>query len=161
MPARPSSRTPARMPVRGFARRPLATAAAALRGGMTLAAPGAAHVVLQVAVPDPVGASALSAGRLWSLVAALLGLAGVIAGVLALTRSAGRAGRRGAVPALAALVAGAAGAAVGALVVAAAKGGPGTGYGIVGGYAALAVGAAAVALGLLALNRSRRSRRAG
>jgi hypothetical protein len=43
----------------------------------------------------------------------------------------------------------------GGLVVAAAEGGPGTGYGIVGGVAALAVGLLAVGLGALGLARSR------
>nr|BFE79161.1 hypothetical protein GCM10020093_017620 [Planobispora longispora] len=40
--------------------------------------------------------------------------------------------------------------------MAAAEGGPGTGYGIVGGFAALAVGLVAMVLGGLALARSRR-----
>jgi hypothetical protein len=56
-----------------------------------------------------------------------------------------------------ALVAGLAGAVVGGLVVAAAEGGPGTGYGIVGGYLALAVGLIAMVLGGLALVRRRRT----
>ncbi|GAA3141504.1 hypothetical protein GCM10010466_35600 [Planomonospora alba] len=137
------------MPVRHLS----AAAATALIAIPGPAAPAAARVLLQ---PDPVGAYVLTSGRLWSVVAALLGLAGVVAGGLALARSAGRTGtgRRGAV---AALVAGSARAAGGGLVVAAAEGGPGTGYGIVGGYLALAVGLAAVALGGLALARSRRA----
>ena len=49
-----------------------------------------------------------------------------------------------------------AGAAIGGLVVAAAEGGPGTGYGIVGGFMALVVGLIGIALGGLALARSRR-----
>ncbi|MGW0591767.1 DUF6223 family protein [Streptosporangium sp. NPDC002607] len=133
----------------------LAVAGAALIEGFELAAPAAAHVLVQ---PDPAGAYTLTAGRLWSLVAALLGLAGVVVGGLALARSAGRIGtgngRRGAIVAL---VAGLAGAVVGGLVVAAADGGPGTGYGIVGGYVALVVGLIAVVLGGLALARSHRT----
>ncbi|MBB5775434.1 DUF6223 family protein [Nonomuraea jabiensis] len=93
----------------------------------------------------------LTPGRLWSLVAIVLGLAGVVLGGLALARANGR--RRAAV----ALAAGLAGAVVGGLVVAAAEGGPGTGYGIVGGYIALVVGLVGVALSGLALARSRRS----
>jgi hypothetical protein len=93
-----------------------------------------------------VSAYDLTPGRLWSLIAALLGLVGVVAGVLALTR------RRGAIVALAG---GLAGALIGGWVVAAAQGGPGTGYGIVGGYAALVIGLAAVVLGGLAVARSR------
>ncbi|MBP2706734.1 hypothetical protein JOL79_23285 [Microbispora sp. RL4-1S] len=42
----------------------------------------AAHVLAQ-----PVGAYTLTTGRLWSVVAALLGLAGVVIGGLALARS--------------------------------------------------------------------------
>ena len=53
-------------------------------------------------------------------------------------------------------MAGLACAVIGALVVAAAEGGPGTGYGIVGGFVDLAVGAAAMALGGLAPACSRR-----
>jgi hypothetical protein len=128
--------------------------AAALIGGFVLAAPAAAHVL----VPDPVSAYALTAGRLWSLVAALLGLAGVVVGGLALARSTGRigtgTGRRGAIVAL---MAGLAGVVIGGLVVAAAEGGPGTGYGIVGGYVALGAGLIAMALGGLTLVRFRRA----
>ena len=101
-------------------------------------------------------AYALTAGRLWSLVGGALGLAGVVIGLLALVRAGNR--RRGAVVAL---VAGLAGAVVGGLVVAAAEGGPGTGYGIVGGYVALVVGVIAVVLGGLALARSRRTQLTG
>ncbi|MEV0973941.1 DUF6223 family protein [Microtetraspora glauca] len=139
------------MPVRFV----LAVAGAALIS-FGLAAPAAAHVLIQ---PDPAASAyTLTAGRLWSLVAALLGLAGAVIGGLALARSAGRNGtgngRRGAIVAL---VAGLAGAVIGGLVVAAADGGPGTGYGIVGGFVALAVGLIAMVLGGLALARSRRT----
>jgi hypothetical protein len=56
-----------------------------------------------------------------------------------------------------ALGAGLAGMVIGGLVVAAAEGGPGTGYGIVGGFVALVVGLIAMVLGGLALARSRRT----
>ncbi|SDM24225.1 hypothetical protein SAMN05421874_1472 [Nonomuraea maritima] len=102
----------------------------------------------------PVGAYDLTSGRLWSLVAALLGLAGVAVGGFALARPAS------AMRAVVAMGAGLAGAVGGVLVVAAAEGGPGTGYGIVGGYVALVVGLAALAVGGLALARSRRLTRA-
>jgi hypothetical protein len=132
-----------------------AAATAALLGGFGLVTPAAAHVLVQ---PDPASAYTLTAGRLWSLVAVLLGLAGAVIGGLALARSAGRigtgTGRRGAIVALAA---GLAGAAIGGLIVAAADGGPGTGYGIVGGFVALVVGLIAMVLGGLALARSRSS----
>jgi len=99
-------------------------------------------------------AAYLTPGRLWSLIAALVGVIGVVAGGLALARSRSGDTRRGAVVALAAGLLGMAG---GAFVVAAAKGGPGTGYGIVGGFLALVVGLVAAALGGLALSRSRRT----
>jgi hypothetical protein len=115
------------------------------------ATPAAAHVLAQ---PGAVSAYTLTAGRAWSLVAALLGLAGVVIGWLAMTRSTRRIGRRGAVGAVAA---GLASMVIGGLVVAAAKGGAGTGYGIVGGYVDLVVGLIAIVLGGLALARSRRT----
>jgi uncharacterized protein DUF6223 len=106
----------------------------------------AAHDLVQPAT----SAYTLTAGRSWSLVGALLGLVGAVFGVLALTR-AGTGRRRAVVASATGLV----GAVIGVLVVAAAKGGPGTGYGIVGGYVALVVGLVAVLLGGLALARSR------
>lgn len=133
----------------------LATAAAASLGVIGLATPAAAHVLVQ---PTAASAYTLTTGRLWSMVAVLLGLTGLVIGGLALTRSAGRigtgSGTRGAIMAM---VAGLAGAAIGGLVVAAADGGPGTGGGIVGGFVALVVGLIAMALGGLALTRSRRT----
>ncbi|MEV6875494.1 DUF6223 family protein [Amycolatopsis sp. NPDC051128] len=95
-----------------------------------------------------VSAYTFTPGRIWSVAGALVGLAGVVAGGLALTRGRG---------AVVAMVAGLAGAVAGGLVVAAAEGGPGTGYGIVGGYAALVIGLVAVVLGGLAVARSRGS----
>ncbi|MEN3535545.1 DUF6223 family protein [Microbispora sp. ZYX-F-249] len=119
------------------------------------ATPSAALLLVQ---PAGVGAYAMTAGRLWSLVAIVLGLAGVVVGGLALARSAGRIGigdaRSGAVVAL---VAALACTVIGGLVVAAAEGGPGTGYGIVGGWVALVVGPAGVVVGWLALTRARRA----
>lgn len=97
-----------------------------------------------------VSTSSLTPGRLWSLVAGALGVAGVVVGALSLTRTA----RRGAV---AAVAAGVVAVVAGGLVVAAAGGGPGTGSGIVGGYAAVAVGLAAAVLGGLGAARSRRT----
>ncbi|WP_319459366.1 DUF6223 family protein [Micromonospora sp. RTP1Z1] len=132
-----------------------AAAAAALLGGFGLAKPAAAHVSAQSAAVD---AYTLTTGRLVGTVAALVALAGVVVGGLALARSAGRIGegngRRGATVAL---VAGLTGMVIGGLVVAAAEGGPGTGYGIVGGFVALVIGLIAAVLGWLALARSRRT----
>ena len=106
---------------------------------------------------EAVGPYSLTLGRLWATSSALLGLASVVIGGLALARSAGRIGtgdgRRGAVIALVAgLVAGV----VGGLVLATADGGPGTGNGVVGAAAALVLGPIAMAVGGMALSRSRR-----
>jgi hypothetical protein len=98
-----------------------------------------------------VDAYTMTPGRLAGTLAALLALAGVVAGGWAVARPGGS---RKAVTALAA---GVIGMIVGGIVVGAAEGGPGTGYGIVGGFAAMAIGLAAAALGWLALARSRRN----
>src|SRR5262245_9668872 len=101
--------------------------------------------------------NAMSSGRLGAVVAALVGLIGVIIGGLAL-RSAGRIGTgSGRSGAIVALVAGMIGMALGGLVVATADGGIGTGNGLGGGIVALVVGLIGMALGGLALARSRRT----
>ncbi|MEV4198229.1 DUF6223 family protein [Micromonospora globbae] len=127
--------------------------AAVLTGAAGLARPAVAYVSAE---PAAVDAYTLTAGRLAGSVAALVALAGVVVGGLALARSARGAGtgRRGG---MVALTAGLVGMAIGGIVVAAADGGPGTGYGIVGGFVALAIGLVAVALGWLATARSRRT----
>ncbi|MEV4897452.1 DUF6223 family protein [Nonomuraea sp. NPDC055795] len=102
---------------------------------------------------QPVGAYDLTSGRLWSVIAAVIGLTGVVIGGLALARSTGPS-KKGAIMAL---VAGLASMVIGALIVAAAKGGPGTGYGIVGGVVDLAVGLVALVLGGVAAARTRRT----
>ncbi|HEV2784524.1 MAG TPA: DUF6223 family protein [Actinophytocola sp.] len=113
----------------------------------------AAHVFAQSA---DVGAYTLTFDRVWATAAALLGLAGVIIGGLALARSrrrTGNGGRRGATMALAA---GLLAAVNGALVLVTADGGPGSGNGVVGGAAALVLGLIAAILGGLLTARSRR-----
>ncbi|HCT78866.1 MAG TPA: hypothetical protein DGT23_20360 [Micromonosporaceae bacterium] len=131
----------------------LAMAPAALIGGFGLAAPAAAHVSAQ-----PAADAYWTTGRLVGSVAALVALAGVIIGGLALARPTSRIGTgNGRLGATMALVAGLTGIALGGLVVAAAEGGPGTGYGIVGGFVALVIGLIATVLGWLALARSRRT----
>ncbi|WP_280217887.1 DUF6223 family protein [Nocardia neocaledoniensis] len=92
----------------------------------------------------------LSAGRLGSSSAAVLGLAGVIIGGLALARS-GTATRS-----VIALVAGLLAVAVGVLVAVTADGGLGTGNGLGGAFVAMLVGAIAAVLGGLGLRRARR-----
>ncbi|MBQ1023393.1 hypothetical protein KBX00_03335 [Micromonospora sp. C95] len=99
----------------------------------------------------------MGTGRIGSTVAALLALAGVVVGGLALARPAGRSRdgktRRGWI----AMIAGALGSAVGGLVVVTSDGGLGTGNGRGGGYVALVVGLIAVVVGGVVLARSRRS----
>lgn len=120
-------------------------AGAALIGVLGLAAPALAGTS-----PEQVDSYVMTSGRVWSLAGAGLGLAGTVLGGLALAGT--RVGRKGAV---AALGAGLVGGVIGALVVAVAEGGPGTGYGIVGGYIAVVVSLMATVLGGLGLARTR------
>jgi Family of unknown function (DUF6223) len=130
-------------------------AAAALVGGLGLAAPAAAQVSAQ---PADVNVYTMSPGRIGAMVAAVVGLIGAVIGWRALARSAGRIGtgdgRRGAIVAL---VLGPIGLIIGGLVVATADGGLGTGHGLGGGIVAMIVGLIGTALGGLALARSRRT----
>jgi hypothetical protein len=129
-------------------------AAAALVGGVGLAAPAAA----QVSDQPPAVVSTLTPERIVASVAAMVGLIGAVIGGLALARSAGRigtgTGRRGAIVAL---VLGPIGLVIGGVVVATADGGLGTGSGLGGGVVAMVVGLIGMALGGLALVRSRRT----
>lgn len=117
---------------------------------------GAEAVAWAAVQPVAADAMALSFGRLAALVAALLGLAAVALGGLALVRPTARTGV-GSQPnrARIALAAGLVGAALGGLVVATADGGLGTGNGLGGGVVALLLGLAGAALGGRALARSR------
>ena len=90
----------------------------------------------------------LTSGRLVATAAALLGLAGVVVGVLARSRSR----RGGAVFAVGSGVLATVG---GLLTLAVADGGPGTGNGVVGAWAAVVLGPVAVALGVLVMARAR------
>jgi len=127
--------------------------AAVLLGLITLATPAAADIAISQAYAP---AYTLTAGRLWSLVAAALGLVGVAIGGLARTRVLGgnKSQRRNA---LLAMLSGLAGSVIGGIVVAVADGGPGSGSGIVGGYLALPIGLLAMALGARAMNQARRT----
>lgn len=120
-----------------------------------LAVPTAATVSAQSAAVD---AYSLTAGRFVGTTAALVALAGVVVGRLALARSASRIGTVNMRSrAIAALLAGLTGMVIGALNLAVADGGPGTGNGVVGGILALLLGLIAAVLGWLALARSRRA----
>jgi hypothetical protein len=115
---------------------------------LLLAAPPAASLL---------AAEGIGTGRLVPTAAAVLGLVGVVAGGLALARSARSAGSRPA--AVTALLAGAGAAAVGALHAAASAGGLGTGNGLAGAVVAVVLGGAGLVLGGLALARTRRTGR--
>src|SRR5215471_3212336 len=129
-------------------------AAAALFGGLVYAVLVAAHV----SEPAATTVYGLTPRRLWATMAAVVALAGVVIGGLALARPASRFGTAsGQLGAIVALVTGLIGMLNGWLVLAIANGGPGTGNGVVGGSGALVLGMIAVALGGLALTRSRRS----
>ncbi|GAA0932510.1 DUF6223 family protein [Nonomuraea longicatena] len=129
-------------------------AAAVLLGVFAWTAPAAAQVLT---APVEADVYTMSPGRIAAIVAALTGLAGTVAGALALARATGRIGtgdgRRAAVSAVAA---GLVGVIVGGLVVATADGGLGTGNGLGGGLVAMLVGLAGALLGGLTLARSRR-----
>ncbi|MFF8381363.1 DUF6223 family protein [Streptomyces sp. NPDC015661] len=135
----------------------LALTGAVVVGGLAFAVPAAADPAVQ-----PVAASVytLSAGRVASSLAAVVGLVGTVNGGLALARTTGRghlrtwARRNGAVTAL---VAGTIAVVVGAVVAATADGGLGTGNGLGGAYVAVLVGLASVALGWRARARARRA----
>jgi len=129
------------------------TMAAVLLGVIALAPPAAADIAFaQADTPS----YALTAGRLWSLVAAAISLIGVVVGGLARTRALGgtKNQRRNA---FLAMLGGLAGSVIGGLVVVFADGGPGSGSGIVGGYLALVIGLVAIALGWLSLKRPLRA----
>lgn len=119
---------------------------------------GLVYAVLMVAnVAEPAGTtvSGPTARRLWASLAAMLALAGVVIGGLALSRPASRfATQRGA---MLTMGLGLIGALNGVLNLAVANGGPGTGNGVVGAAAAVVLGAIAIAMGMLAMGRSRRT----
>ncbi|NRQ37707.1 hypothetical protein HII36_38640 [Nonomuraea sp. NN258] len=137
---------------------------------MDVHSPSAATAAL-LAQADAPGYLYLSAGRIGAIVAALIGLAGVIIGGLALGRSTGRIGRSGRVSRLAhlarfggdgrrgavvALVAGLIGLALAGVTMATSDGGIGTGNGLAGAYVAALVAVTGTALGGVAFARNRR-----
>ncbi|MEU3891594.1 DUF6223 family protein [Streptomyces sp. NPDC029041] len=118
-----------------------------------LAAPASAHIAVHSAAT-----TGLTSGRLVGSTAALVTLAGMIIGGLALARSADRPGtgaRRN--RAVMALAAGVIGLSMGVVNLAVADGGPGTGNGVVAGAMALAFGLIGTVLSGLALTRARRT----
>jgi hypothetical protein len=118
-----------------------------------LAVPAAAHIAVQSAAT-----TGLTSGRLVGTTAAVVALAGVVIGGLALTRSTDRPGtgnRRN--RAIMAMAAGLVGLTMGVVNLAVADGGPGTGTGVIAGAIALALGLIGMALSGLALTRARRT----
>lgn len=136
------------------------TLLAAAPGGL-LAAAGVTAARLAPTGAADVGALTMGPGRLGATTAVVVALAGVVVGVRALARPAGRvgvrSGRRGAALTLAAAVLALA---VGGVVVGTSDAGIGTGNGRGGAYVALVLGAVALVLGLVALTRSARAGRA-
>lgn len=131
----------------------LATAAGAiLFAGLVHAVLVAAHV----SEPAATTVYGLTIRRLWATTVAVLALVSVAIGGLALVRPAGRfssgSSRRGPIVAL---VVGLIATVNGALNVAVANGGPGTGNGVVGGAAAFVLGLIGIAIAGLALARRR------
>lgn len=119
---------------------------------------GLVFIVLKIAhVSEPTATTihGSTPRRLWATASAALALISVGAGLLALTRPAGRFGTRAGkrLPILGGLIASTGG----GLVLAFAEAGPGSGNGVVGGAAALVLGLFAITLGLVAsLRRSDR-----
>jgi len=121
---------------------------------------GLVHGVLVAShVSEPAGTTVYGATprRLWAAGAVALAFGGLAIGAVALVRSVRQIGNRGRRGAIVALLTGPIGAVNGALVLAVASGGPGSGDGVVGGAAALVLGAIATVLGGLVLGRSRRA----
>ena len=117
----------------------------------------AAETIAQVSTqPTPVGYG-MTPGRLVATTSAVIALIGVIVGVAALFRPAGRFGTAtGSLGAMLALVAGLVGTGVGGFK-AATSSGLGTGGGLAGAIVALVLGLIALALGGLAFSRSQRT----
>ncbi|MBI1176310.1 hypothetical protein GC207_02605 [bacterium] len=135
----------------------VALAVVAVFGGLVYAVLVAAHASEYAATtvhgPTP--------RRLWATAAAALGLFSVVIGGLSLRRSVRRIGNGGRKGAVLALVAGLVAAINGALNLAVATGGLGSGNGVAGGAGALVLGLIGMVLGGLTLARSRRSHSTG
>jgi hypothetical protein len=121
-------------------------------GLIALVAPVVTHA--QPADPTSYG---MTSGRLVASLSAVVGLIGVVIGLLALFRPAGRFGTAsGPLGALVALAAGLIAAVIGGLKAVTASG-IGTGGGLAGAIVAVVLGLIAIVLGGLALVRSRRT----
>src|SRR5262249_18961959 len=133
-----------------------AIVAVALFGALVYAVLGAAHL----SEPAATTVRGLTPRRLWATVIALLALVGVVTGGQALRRStvANRRPDHVKMGAGVGFLAGLMAVVNGGLNLAVARGGPGSGNGVVGGAAAVVLGLTAMVLSGLALARSRRTR---
>jgi hypothetical protein len=118
-------------------------------------------VVAGVSEPAPRTVHGLTLRRAWATASVGLALVGVISGGLGRARSVASERHRWRHGATVAVGAGAFAAVSGALNVTMARGGPGTGNGVVGGAVALTLGLLAVALGAAVLRRNRSADAAG
>ncbi|UWZ86905.1 DUF6223 family protein [Occallatibacter riparius] len=122
---------------------------------------GLVHIVLVAAhLSEPAANTVhgLTIRRLWATAASLLALVAAVGGGISLARAFNRSHANSTRRfAFSALIAGSVAAAAGWLNLAYARGGPGTGNGVVGGAAAFVLGLVAVALGAIALARFRRT----
>lgn len=132
---------------------PVALAGIAVFAGLVYAV----LVAAQVSDPAATTVQGPTPRRLWATGAAAMGLVSVVIGGLALRRSIARIGNQGRHGAVFALVLGLTAAVNGGLNLVLAKGGLGSGNGVVGGAAALVLGLIAAFLGAFALLRFRRS----
>ena len=130
----------------------VALAAVAVFAGLVHAVLVAAHV----SAPAATTVYGLTPRRLWASAASGVALVSVVIGGLALRRSVHISTGKWRMGAIVALVAGVIAAVNGGLNLATAKGGPGSGNGVVGAAAALVLGLIAMVLCGLALSRSRR-----
>lgn len=118
------------------------------------------HTVLMAAhVSEPAATTVhgFTLRRLWATAAAVVALVGVSIGGMAMYRADRRFGNHGRRGSIVAIVAGVVAGINGAMNLAVASGGPGTGNGVVGGAAAFVLGLTAMALGAVGLARCRRT----
>lgn len=135
-------------------RRAIDLAAAAVVGGVGLAAPAAADASAQ---PGAAPVYGMTPERITATTGAVIGLIGAIIGGLALVRSVRRIGNRGRRGAIVALVLGPIALVIGGLVVATAESGVGTGKGVAGGVVAVVLALIGMVLSGVALARSHRA----
>jgi hypothetical protein len=136
-------------PLRRYVRRALATAAAALLGGLGHAAAASAQVS---AAPVGIG---ITSGRAESLVAVVVGLISIVIGKRALARAAARSGNGGRRGAIVGLVLALVGMLLSGLHLARTTGGFGTGGGKAGAIVGLVVGLIGMVIAGRAMARAR------